>query len=251
MESTVLPLELVFEHRNYFASYGLALWVAWLLLAMRRESRIFVSFQRGLLLLPLLLFYLLVMRVAYWSTADNLYRYELQRAPPSARLWESYGLHLERSGREEQAIAVYRQAAEKYADDATFTLGQWVLLRLLAKPVPHSLTEQAIRQLQEHKVTRGNIYNLIRLMHGCGEGDELQLEQALISAIQNRHWFAPLWRELGIVVLSDYYRRKANEEMAQLWLGRLPQGTPLDVIRKHIDASAPLPVIDSCPHGAG
>jgi hypothetical protein len=249
MESTVLPLELVFEHRNYLASYGLALWVAWLLLASRRESRIFRPFCRGLvLLLPLLLLYSLVLRVGQWSTADSLYHHELQRAPPSARLWESYGLHLERSGREEQASGVYRRAAEKYADDATFTLRQWVLLRQFAKPVPHSLTEHATRQLQEYKVTRGNLYNLLRLLYGCGAGDGPQLEQAMISAIQNEHWFAPRWRELGIVALSDYYRRHANEEMAQLWLGRLPEGTPLEAIRKHVDEFARLLTIDRCTH---
>lgn len=249
MESTVLPLELVFEHRNYFASFGLALWVAWLLFTVGRELCFSSLIYLGLLLmLPLLLFYFLVLRVGYWGTADNLYRYEMQRAPPSARLWESYGLHLERSGREDQAIAVYQRAAEMYAEDATFTLGQWVLLRRLTKPVPHSLTEQAARQLQKYKITRGNLYNLLRLMYGCGAGDEQELEKALISAVENEYWFAPGWRELGIFALSDNYRRHADTAMAQLWLERLPEDAPLEVIRKNVDELSSLLLIDRCSH---
>jgi hypothetical protein len=236
MESTVVPLELVFEHRNYLPSYGLALWLAWLLLAPDSGSRSFKRLRYGLvLLLPLVLLGTLAQRVEYWSSADSFYQHELQRTPRSARLWESYALHLERSGREALAIGIYRQAAVEYEEDATFTLGQWVLLRSDAESVPHSLTRQVIRQLQTHRVTRGHLYNLLRLVYSCDTVENEDLEQALISAIQNEHWFAPNWRELGIVVLSDYYRRHSDVEKIQLWLERLPKGPLLDVIRKQVD----------------
>jgi len=85
MTGTVIPLELVFEHRNYFASAGLLL-AFFAAIASMKSSRTTVR-ARFALLLILVIFYAgtTSLRVADWSNPLRLAWSQTERNPASAR----------------------------------------------------------------------------------------------------------------------------------------------------------------------
>ena len=84
IESTVLALELVFEHRNYLASIGpvlLVVGVVNLLAAIARRSLAVIA----VVLISMLFAVLLALRAQYWGDELRLAAYHLQNHPASAR----------------------------------------------------------------------------------------------------------------------------------------------------------------------
>lgn len=85
MESTILPLEIIFEHRNYLPSMGLLIGVGMLLAA--NESQVFAA----RLAVPTLLLWLTVvagaagLRATLWADALELHAYEYRHHPKSMR----------------------------------------------------------------------------------------------------------------------------------------------------------------------
>lgn len=115
MESTVLPLELVFEHRNYLPSVGVAV------LAAVGIARIALHLQalRGCAVLAAIvgvLFLLLMLRTQAWQNELSLARFNVVNHPQSARANFFYGnalfKRLQQAGNlglnedEKQALAV-------------------------------------------------------------------------------------------------------------------------------------------------
>ena len=80
MESSVVPLEMAFEHRNYLPSLGPLLVVAWAVTAVP-ENRYFYAGLAGVFL-SLLLGFLLFVRTSFWESeltlAETHYRYHPQ-----------------------------------------------------------------------------------------------------------------------------------------------------------------------------
>ena len=102
MESSIFPLEIYFEHRNYFPSVGILLALAGIFqLAARRLPEFSPGFRRLLpalaLLWPLACLAVTFNQVAAWSDTDSFYRYQYRYHPDSMRL-HSYmlGFALER-----------------------------------------------------------------------------------------------------------------------------------------------------------
>lgn len=84
MESTVLPLEMVFEHRNYLPSVGFALLAAvGLVRLIQRVGRLQLSAVVGVILAVLVV--LLVVRTFAWREDLSLARFEAVNHPQSAR----------------------------------------------------------------------------------------------------------------------------------------------------------------------
>jgi hypothetical protein len=93
MESTVLPLELIFEHRNYLPSSGFAIAVpvAVLRLCKRAETLRFLPVICGICLL---LTVLLVIRSQAWTDTHTLARFNAVNHPNSPRANFYYALAL-------------------------------------------------------------------------------------------------------------------------------------------------------------
>lgn len=105
MESSFVPLEMVYEHRNYLPSVGLALAVA---LLLARLLGVFTAPLRVLASAGILgvLFVLLLMRSAAWSDGLHLARVNVANHPQSPRANFFYGqmLYDEVLRREELAL---------------------------------------------------------------------------------------------------------------------------------------------------
>ncbi|MCB1675682.1 MAG: hypothetical protein KDI01_05300 [Halioglobus sp.] len=112
MESSVLPLELVYEHRNYLPSMGLCMLLASLLLAplWRDGPRRY----RGWLLaagVPLLLSVLLLIRVDTWSDGLRLAGVNASNHPDSSRSSYFYANALLQRYRDSADAGLSRQEA--------------------------------------------------------------------------------------------------------------------------------------------
>jgi tetratricopeptide (TPR) repeat protein len=103
MESTVVPLEMVFEHRNYLPSYGIILVFTGLLYQYVNSS-----YTRAgiILLLASTLSFQTKIRADIWSSTSTLYEYMIKVKPGSARLAAVKARILEDSGLYDDAINV-------------------------------------------------------------------------------------------------------------------------------------------------
>ncbi len=105
MESTVLPLEMVFEHRNYLPSVGVCLWLAALLFEISRR----LSWLRLPLLLSAVLGVLtlqLFLRTQVWSDEFMLARANVINHPASPRANFYYGNVLYARFEQSQALGL-------------------------------------------------------------------------------------------------------------------------------------------------
>jgi tetratricopeptide (TPR) repeat protein len=120
VESSFLPIEMVFEHRNYLPSA----FVFWPLVAVgiqlqarlaERQS----SFARALpfLAVGLVLIFLLgtYTRNMDWRNARSLWADTFRKAPQSARAAVNLGNDLARAGQYDQAEYLYREALDLYS----------------------------------------------------------------------------------------------------------------------------------------
>ncbi len=113
LESTVIPLELRFEHRNYLASYGILFAVGHGLLHSRIAAHLRSGLHAALIaILTIGLADQLHTRVTQWSTPGNFYRFELTHNPASPRPWSSLAYSEDWQGRYESAAQLYGKAAE-------------------------------------------------------------------------------------------------------------------------------------------
>lgn len=111
IESSIVPLEMIFEHRMYLPSVGLAGLAA---LAIRRLM------QRGAgrpalgvgLLLAALLLTATIARVPAWRSSVTLYEQAVRTAPGLPRAWANLATAYAGEDRHREAIAAYDRAIE-------------------------------------------------------------------------------------------------------------------------------------------
>ncbi|HVC37149.1 MAG TPA: hypothetical protein VNF46_01985 [Gammaproteobacteria bacterium] len=94
MESTILPLEIIFEHRNYLPDYGLLLAAFSLLLLpttdSSRHARLSLRWAIAIIAIPVL-FSVTFLRASEWRTFLDFGYYEAQHHPKSGRALYTLG----------------------------------------------------------------------------------------------------------------------------------------------------------------
>ncbi|MCG8531615.1 MAG: tetratricopeptide repeat protein, partial [Desulfovibrionales bacterium] len=122
LESSIIPLHLVYEHRNYVPS-------AFIFLAMAFYSFHFLKNIKRFALLMVSLFFLLCMatfaRNSVWKTEISLWKDVYSKAPGNHKVVFNYGGALYRGGFLEEGIKKYREALrlEPLYYDARHDLG--------------------------------------------------------------------------------------------------------------------------------
>lgn len=119
LESTFIPLELYFEHRNYLASFGVLLFTCGAVRALfNRIGTPTRLFARTLPVLafavPLVYAGATLMRSGIWGNAELLYLQGVEENPGSVRLRSVIAFHYMRVGDFERAMG-HIQEAERYA----------------------------------------------------------------------------------------------------------------------------------------
>lgn len=84
LESSIFPLEMVYEHRNYLAGYSLCLLFAFMIVAVFRRSRLRSAVFAGAVVLAALSI-LLQFRATLWADELNLTEFHLLYHPRSTR----------------------------------------------------------------------------------------------------------------------------------------------------------------------
>ncbi len=120
VESTVVMLEIKFEHRNYLPSLGLVLVTLSVISSIRTTRRIFYSFVGAVLILLVLT---LFARTSLWGKPEQAALVWVEENPNSVRALENAALVLSKSGVHKEEVARFlRIAAEKASDDPVLLL---------------------------------------------------------------------------------------------------------------------------------
>ena len=144
LESTVVGLELYFEHRNYVAAAFLFLPVAMGLLLLAERRNVIVAGGLALLVLGMLSL-LTWQRAQLWADTETLQNYWAVSTPESARAQNRLSAHLFAAGRDDAAFALLEDAMQRLPHSSLVSL-QW----LLHKVMQHQATEaefERVRQL--------------------------------------------------------------------------------------------------------
>jgi tetratricopeptide (TPR) repeat protein len=110
LESSFLPLEIAYEHRNYLPMFGLCLAAAFAL-ARAAEFFQFSARLRAAAALALIagLGAASAARTEIWLDGEGLWRDALAKAPGDTRALHNLGVALAGKGRENEAIELYRE----------------------------------------------------------------------------------------------------------------------------------------------
>jgi tetratricopeptide (TPR) repeat protein len=116
VESTVLPLELIFEHRNYVPSMMFFLPFAMgicKLLDRYKSKRVMQSIMAGFVIFVLICFgHSTYLRNMDWKNPKTLWTAALLKAPDQLRVHHNLGLYYQDQGLTERALEEYKKALE-------------------------------------------------------------------------------------------------------------------------------------------
>ncbi len=182
VESTVLPLELYFEHRNYLPSLFLFVPVAsgcqMLIARLQLNTRMRRIARYGFAgILIAMLTAGTYSRNAVWASEKSLWTDAIKKAPSYARPYQNVAMHLQREGRIDEAIVLYRKALP--LQDSRPALSRFISLsnlgNLYKKKGQYDL---AVRYLSKAVSFQGDIYtlrvryNLVLCLMNTGRLDE-------------------------------------------------------------------------------
>ncbi len=157
-ESTFLPLELYFEHRNYMAMFGPLFAIAWYVhkllsstidMAAKSVATFFVA---GNFLLSSWLTYSVIQ---IWSTQEHFYQYMTEQQPQSLRARLVYSEYLETTGQYQEALEQLYILREYHPNEVVVLLRLWNFACLYQLEQPMSLLE--ISNLPELRLSMGSV----------------------------------------------------------------------------------------------
>jgi hypothetical protein len=123
LESTTVPLELGFEHRNYLPVFGFTFSMGVGLWQFTRQPGHWPRLGKLLLIgIPVILVWQLHQRVTAWSSAESFFAHTLNNVPTSARAWGDYSHYLTTQGRLHEAIQPLMKAAALNPHEAGYLM---------------------------------------------------------------------------------------------------------------------------------
>lgn len=163
MESTIFPLEIAHEHRNYVPSFGFALGIAAVLtrpLPDARHRRLIWATYIAIVIAFAGTTYL---RSSQWSDHNNFYRYEVAHHPRSARTQVGYSILLETHGLYTEAQQAVRRATMLDPHEAGYAMEILLLDARQNKPFKPEDNAEVLRRLREDKISATTILTLNRV----------------------------------------------------------------------------------------
>ncbi|WP_440998174.1 hypothetical protein [Arhodomonas sp. SL1] len=140
VESTAIPLELYFEHRNYLPTLFLGFPIAGIVLCALNNR---LLQQIILMTILAILLGLTWDRASLWGDPTNLHVYWAERHPYSQRAQRAAALELERTGQLNEAYQLLQGGITRMPDNAALHLHQ---LALLCKYAPERTVNKVFAQ---------------------------------------------------------------------------------------------------------
>lgn len=109
IESSFIPLEMIFEHRMYLPSVALAGGLA-LAIATSIKAGWYRPVTTSAVVIVAALLWATIDRVPTWKTSVTLYEHAARTAPGSARVWTNLGTAYEGENRSQEAVHAYDTA---------------------------------------------------------------------------------------------------------------------------------------------
>lgn len=187
LESTLLPLEIVHEHRNYLPDYGLLLAVISLLLLPRTPTRKFMIAGSAVgLIFVALLASITWARSSEWSSKLTQAYYEAQHHPNSPRATYSYAAieaDLAMRGRLKDPDAAFRdlEASLRTNRSAMPNVALVMLASSLKRPIEPAWLADMRRKLHTTVVSSEDVDSLNKLVQ-C-ESDICKLNKRQMEAV--------------------------------------------------------------------
>jgi tetratricopeptide (TPR) repeat protein len=253
VESTIFPLELVFEHRNYIPSFFLFLPIAsglyWLLTHYALQNRIiYISIILFISLLISVLGTGTYIRNMTYASSGELWRDTLQKAPLSARALSNLGINAgwkqERSlDKLREALFLNHKALSSYQQRVTFK--PTILLNMGNLLFNYGLYDQAIEQYKRSLALKPHFtdarYHLAQAY--IKKGDFSQALEQITTVIENAspkslyfnvHGLALLWMQEPEEALLSF--RKAMYLVKDKQIAYYHIGTALSLSGYHDQA---------------
>ncbi|MFQ6023262.1 MAG: tetratricopeptide repeat protein [Acidiferrobacterales bacterium] len=146
MESTILPLEIAHEHRNYLASVGILLALVHLL----HQGMLRLGNQRLWVLYPVFAAIFAgttFLRATQWSDLNSLAHHEAFHHPNSARAQAMLGSLLYIQGDYKQAMEAVRRAEALAPNEAGYKINRQILAIRLGMPLDAAVNEEILKVL--------------------------------------------------------------------------------------------------------
>jgi tetratricopeptide (TPR) repeat protein len=207
IESTIFPLEIAHEHRNYLADFGILLTIT-SVVAQAPLCRLTPAIQTAVPALLLLLFFSTTwLRAEQWSDNINHAVYEARHHPNSARAVGAAGrIHarLALAGHQQSADKAYAYLERAAELDRGGILPEMTMIKLsylLDKPHNPEWYQQMLYKLDTHPVTSSDLTSLQELAECIGNYCKMSPEM-MDSLFQ-----AALKNESGeLLTIYGYYR---------------------------------------------
>lgn len=182
MESTILPLEIAFEHRNYLPSVGIAIVLSAVFVSIGSKLGITVSVTYICFLGTLLLF-----RADSWSTEEKLYATQVKNRPDSIRARIILSNYLLEIGLPNQALGHIEYIRAKNRDYTGLYLSEMVIR--CETSAPDAAYVQAV--LESFERSKLDVYGLQgltvlvskKLAGACEKIDQKMLKRLIDKAI--------------------------------------------------------------------
>lgn len=192
LESTIIPLELYFEHRNYLPSLGIIACIAYYasVLLQQRQSRIAYSLLAGLLCFVMLA--LTWQQTRLWGSPLVQAVIWAKEKPTSQRALERAGVLFTRAGRPEQANRYFAALSQQFPNKADGPMFQRYL-RCLNPDFPAGDVNELSQRLANGQNSRGVmsvLSEIVRLKEAkhCNSLDQPQLQALFDILLKNNNF---------------------------------------------------------------
>lgn len=225
MESTVLGLELYFEHRNYLSALFLFLPIASGLYLLREKIEPKLVIFIISIILSLLAFFSFE-RVKLWGDSEKLQLYWAKNTPNSARAQNVLASYLLRSGKAYESI-IFLESQVKHKPESALLNMQLLLHKIYTNSAVEKDFLETSERLKQQAFDAQAVQALRNITEYIAEDDGLKFKYALnlinlIDRMQNTHhndisvfWrVAPYLKAQLYLSLKDYDNAFENYDIA-------------------------------------
>ncbi len=225
LESTVVQLELVFEHRNYLPGYGPLFAAGYYISRTLFISKRIPEGMRYAIMFALLLILAipLYQRVGNWSLPSKFFMNEIKNHPESARNFAGLAYQQVLIKQYPKAVASYQEAFSLAPYETGYLIaGLDTIIFKMNEAPPQELVDMTEKSLRSHKVSPNAAVQLftiagnsLSLAEDNPQANRATVERLLLAAVTNPHpWPADYYLGTAFFNLAEILFRQNRMEDA-------------------------------------